>query len=217
MLEIDIHKALGGSTNVNLKASFESGKITALYGPSGMGKTTVLRLIAGLDKPDSGSISWEGKSWYSNNELVPLKDRPVGMVFQDYNLFKNMTVRENLTFATKGELPQNFEDFASKFAIKSLFERKPNELSKGQQQKVSILRSLCQRNKVLLLDEPFSALDDDSILELIEAIQIIRKEGRTTIILVTHRKDVILKMADSVVILESGKQGSPEYLLEKLF
>ncbi len=224
MLKIDIHKSFvtkNRQFDVNCSATFKLGETTALYGRSGMGKTTIIRMIAGLDTPDKGTICLNKELWFSN-ELkieVPTKKRSVGMVFQDFNLFKNMSIEANLKYASDGPISKEINSLSEQMGVRDLFSSYPNQLSGGQKQRVAILRSLCQENKVLLLDEPFSALDDETIIELIDAITKIKNHLGVAIIVVTHRKDVIFKMADSVVKLDStnSAQGKPSDLLEKNF
>jgi molybdate transport system ATP-binding protein len=222
LLELDIHKTFKSKTrNVELscKAHAKAGEITALFGKSGVGKTTVLRMIAGLERPDGGTITFNDKPWYTTPSEVPLKDRPVGFVFQDFNLFRNMTVKQNLEYAAGGGVPQKVLELIEELAVTSLLASFPYELSKGQQQKIAILRSICIPNEVLLLDEPFSALDDESILEIINVLEKLKADFGLTIILVTHRKDVILRTADSVVEMEDTKsrQGEPKELIHLAF
>lgn len=220
MLSIDIHKTFKNkkeSISVSCKGSFVRGEVTALFGKSGSGKTSVLRMIAGLDKPDKGTISFDNEFWFDEHNNVPLKNRSVGMVFQDFNLFKNMSVLDNLEYAADGVLPNSIEKLCNDLGVTELFQRYPNELSKGQQQKVAILRSMCVQSNILLLDEPFSALDDDSILELMEVVDKLLEELVPIVILVTHRRDVILRMATSVIMLDPNEQGNPDKLLKKVF
>ena len=217
MLSVDIHKPFKKQENgISLKAEFAPGQITAIYGRSGLGKTTVLRMIAGLEDPDSGTIIYNGVAWFDNAVLVPLKNRPVGMVFQDYNLFRNMTVLGNLVYAAGSTLSEKLQKMAEDLGITDLYNRYPNELSKGQQQKAAILRSICLETEILLLDEPFSALDDASILELINVLDKLRETMNITIVLVTHRTDVILRMANAVINVETGEQGAPQQLLKQM-
>lgn len=218
MLSIDIHKTYvnkSESVEVACKGSFVRGEVTALFGKSGLGKTSVLRMIAGLEIPDKGTIRFDGEMWFDKDQITPLKERKVGMVFQDFNLFKNMSVLQNLAYASDGVLKPNIQKLCQDLGIDQLFQRYPHQLSKGQQQKVAIIRSMCIQSDVLLLDEPFSALDDDSILDLIEVINKLLKELVPIVILVTHRRDVILNMATSVIILDTNEQGKPENLLER--
>lgn len=220
MLRVDIHKTYKSKTDatrVSCAAVFKEKEITVLFGQSGSGKTSILRMISGLDQPDTGTIVYDGATWFDHTSFTPVKGRSIGMVFQDFNLFKHMSVLQNLAYAANGKMPDQLEKLAEDLGISELYARYPHQLSKGQQQKVAIIRSLCVDSKVLLLDEPFSALDDDAILELMDLLDQIKTEMRITIILVTHRKDVVLKMAQSVVMLETGVQGLPQDLIERTF
>lgn len=185
------------------EAIFEEGKITALYGKSGSGKSSILRMIAGLEKADSGHIKMGKEVWYdsSSKTNTKLKSRSVNMVFQEYNLFDNMTVEGNLKFASGGALSQEIMSLANRLGLIPLFGSKPPQLSGGQRQKVAVLRSICQNDKVILFDEPFSALDDESIDELLQVIKALKSDFWPVIILVTHRKDIVKRIADSVVLI----------------
>lgn len=226
MLKAKIHKRYKTkrrSVEINFEFEFETGKTCALFGRSGVGKSTILRMLAGLELPDSGSIHWGDVSWYSSLDKInlPVSQRHVGFVFQDYNLFPNMTVRRNLHYASKnGVLPEAVQELLDTMKIGELMDAYPDELSGGQRQRIAVLRALCQEPEILLLDEPFSALDDISILELIEEIHVIRKKLNSTILVVSHRKDVIFKMADEVVhLLDDGTviSGKPEEILTRDF
>lgn len=226
MLKAEIHKSYKTkrrSVEIKFEFEFTTGKTCALFGRSGVGKSTILRMLAGLEIPDSGRINMGDTLWYSSTEKVnlPVSQRNVGFVFQDYNLFPNMTVRRNLHYASKGGvLPTAVQELLDSMKMGELLDAYPDELSGGQRQRVAVLRALCQEPDILLLDEPFSALDDTSILELIEEINLIREKLNATIVVVSHRKDVIFKMADEVVhLLDDGTviSGKPEEILTRDF
>ena len=226
MLKVSLHKSFRTRRrSVAIDYSFELplGKTCALYGRSGIGKSSVLRMLAGLDTPDQGTICLGDTIWYSSSQSVnlPISSRNVGFVFQDYNLFPNMTVERNLCYASKSNvIPAAVKDLFDSLNVNPLLNSYPDELSGGQRQKVAILRALCQEPELILLDEPFSALDDTSILELIEEIGLIRSKLKATIVVVSHRKDIILKMADEVVHLQdngSVVSGKPEEVLTRDF
>jgi molybdate transport system ATP-binding protein len=222
LLEINIHKAFKSKSRekeIRCEAQFKKGQTTALYGKSGEGKTSVLRMIAGLETPDKGEIKLDEKIWFSASKKAPIEERSVGMVFQDFNLFKNMTIRQNLEYAANGKLPEQIENLLNELKFSSFLNNYPSELSGGQQQKAAIIRSICLENEVLLLDEPFSALDDDSILELISVIERLKEELNIVVVIVAHRKDVILRMAQSVVVMDkkSCVQGEPKELIKLSF
>jgi len=208
---------------VSCRANFELGQTSAIYGRSGVGKSTVLRIIAGLDRADRGTITYKDEVWYdqSRNINLSLSARKVGFVFQDYNLFPNMTVEGNLKYASvTNEVSDQVKHLLAVTDLVKLLKSYPGELSGGERQRVSIVRALCQQPQILLLDEPFSALDDASIGDLIGELRLVQKETGSTILMVSHRKDVIFEMADSVVHLKDDgtvEQGEPTNLLTRSF
>ena len=223
MLKIDLHKTFktkDRTVNIDCSANFELGVTSAIYGKSGIGKSTVLRMIAGLEKADSGLIQYKDEVWFDGKINLPIPERNIGFVFQDFNLFPNMTVEGNLKYATGKEISAEIMHLMEVTDLTKLMKSYPRELSGGEKQRVSIVRALCQTPKLLLLDEPFSALDDEAIGDLIGEIRLIQKETETTVIMVSHRKDVIFEMAESVVHLQKEKnvvQGKPSDLLERRF
>ncbi|MFP3040475.1 sulfate ABC transporter ATP-binding protein [Treponema primitia] len=215
-----IHKKFGDFTaleNVNL--SIPTGEITALLGPSGSGKTTLLRIIAGLETPDAGTIGLFGED--STNKQT--KDRKVGFVFQHYALFKHMSVFENIAFGlrirprnlrpTKAEIRDKVFKLLSLVQLESLANRLPSELSGGQKQRVALARALAIEPRVLLLDEPFGALDAKVRQELRRWLRFLHDEIHITSVFVTHDQEEALEVSDNIVILNKGKVeqvGSPE-------
>jgi molybdate transport system ATP-binding protein len=224
LLKIDFKKTFHTSnrtTIIRCYANIQLGVTTALYGRSGVGKSTILRIIAGLSNADSGLINFKGKYWFNDKINLPISDRKIGFVFQDFNLFPNMTVEGNLKYASNNSTisEQIYSILKDTFLIQ-LLKSYPNQLSGGEKQRISIIRSLCLNPELLLLDEPFSALDDESIGEIMHEISVIQKKMGTTVVLVSHRKDVILKMADSVVHMKQDltcQQGEPKNILTKSF
>lgn len=208
---------------VSCRADFELGKTSAIYGRSGVGKSTILRIIAGLDEADNGKIRYKDEIWYDQTKKINLSlaARKVGFVFQDYNLFPNMTVEGNLKYASiTNQISDQTRHLLEVTDLIKLFQAYPRELSGGERQRVSIVRALCQKPRILLLDEPFSALDDASIGDLIRELRVVQEEAGATILMVSHRKDVIFEMADSVVHLKDDgtiAQGKPMDLLTKTF
>ena len=211
-------------TEIHCEAEFDLGVTSAIYGKSGVGKSTVLRMIAGLEKADAGLIQFQDEVWFDDSKKTnrPIAARNIGFVFQDFNLFPNMTVEGNLKYASVSgkKISKETMHLMEVTELTKLLKSYPRELSGGEKQRVSIVRALCQNPKFLLLDEPFSALDDESIGDLMYEIKVIQKEIGTTIIVVSHRKDVILEMADSVVHMQNGQtivQGPPSAILKKKF
>ena len=223
MLKIDLHKTFKTrqrTVEIDCKAEFPLGVTSAIYGKSGIGKSTVLRMIAGLEQADSGFIHFKEEVWFDEKKNLPIPKRNIGFVFQDFNLFPNMTVEGNLKYATGKTIPPEIMDLMEVTDLSKLLKSHPYELSGGERQRVSIVQALCQKPKLLLLDEPFSALDDEAIGDLIREIRLIQKEMETTVIMVSHRKDVIFEMANSVVHLQKEapvRQGKPQDLLTLRF
>ena len=203
--------------NVNLNIA--SGELVALLGPSGCGKTTLLRIIAGLEAPDSGSIHFAGQ----DTTGVHVRERGVGFVFQHYALFKHMTVFDNVAFGLrmkpKKERPNEAQIRARVLELLSLVqldwvaERFPAQLSGGQRQRIALARALAVQPQVLLLDEPFGALDAKVRKELRRWLRRLHDELHVTSIFVTHDQEEALEVADRVVVINQGKieqVGTPQ-------
>jgi len=221
MIDISINKKLrSNSGNMNLDVDFDisNGELLTLYGKSGAGKTTILKIIAGLLKPDGGRIVVNGKTWFDDKKRIdlPTQKRNLGFVFQEYSLFPNMSVKENLTFAlTKGQDKKIVSDLIEIIDLGDLQNRNPNTLSGGQKQRVSLARTLVQRPELLLLDEPLSALDDEMRIRLQQYILRVHHEFNLTTILISHDVSEIIKMADCLMELDHGKivnMGKPKEL-----
>jgi sulfate transport system ATP-binding protein len=196
--------------------SFEAaeGKITALLGPSGSGKSTVLRMIAGLETPTSGRI-WMEEQEHTHSAV---QDRRVGFVFQHYALFRHMTVAQNVGFglavrkASKDEVRERVDELLSLVQLKPFRDRYPDQLSGGQRQRVALARALAPRPKVLLLDEPFGALDARVRQDLRHWLDELHRELGVTSLLVTHDQEEALELAHRVVVMHEGgiqQIGSP--------
>ena len=195
----------------------ESGELLALLGPSGSGKTTILRMVAGLEFADGGHIHFGDQDATD----IPVRDRGVGFVFQHYALFPHMTVAENIAFGMKvskvrrspSEVSARVSDLLRLVRLEGLGERFPTQISGGQRQRVALARALAVDPKVLLLDEPFGALDANVRRDLRRWLREIHGELGITTIFVTHDQEEALDLADRVVILNEGKiiqQGTPE-------
>ncbi|MBE3562147.1 MAG: ABC transporter ATP-binding protein [Hydrogenibacillus schlegelii] len=191
-----------------LDATIESGELVALLGPSGCGKTTTLFLLAGLYRPTSGVIRFDGA--VVND--VPPERRAIGMVFQNYALYPHMTVFENIAFplkmqrVPKSERRERVLEMARLVRIDTLLERKPAQLSGGQQQRVAIARALVKRPKLLLLDEPLSNLDARLRLEMREEIRRIVSSVGITTVFVTHDQEDAMSLADRILIMQGGRK-----------
>ena len=189
--------------------SFEAprGAITAVLGPSGAGKSTVLRLVAGLEAPDSGKVIIDGEDC----ARVPVQKRGVGLVFQHYALFRHMTVRENVAFGLsvrhvpRKEIAARVSELLQLVQLEHLADRYPAQLSGGQRQRIAFARALAVRPRVLLLDEPFGALDAAVRRELREWLEQLHAGMGVTTLLVTHDQEEALELAEHVVIMFDGR------------
>jgi sulfate transport system ATP-binding protein len=203
--------------NVNLDVP--GGELVALLGPSGSGKTSLLRIIAGLERADEGSILFHGEDATDQ----PVRERQVGFVFQHYALFRHMSVFENVAFGlrvrpkrvrpSEAEIRETVMGLLHLVQLDVLAERRPSELSGGQRQRVALARALAVKPKVLLLDEPFGALDAKVRKELRRWLRRLHEEVHVTSVFVTHDQEEALEVADRVVIMNEGKveqSGTPE-------
>jgi sulfate transport system ATP-binding protein len=203
--------------DVSLEVS--SGSLVALLGPSGSGKSTLLRCIAGLEQPDEGSIH------ISDEEMTGRRpqERGVGFVFQHYAAFKHMTVEKNIAFglevrkAPKDEIRERVADLLRLVQLEGLAKRYPSQLSGGQRQRMGLARALAVDPKVLLLDEPFGALDARVRKELREWLRRLHDETHTTTVIVTHDQEEAMEVADEVVVMNGGRVeqvAAPQELYE---
>ncbi len=187
--------------------------ILALLGSSGCGKTTLLRLIAGFEQPQTGSIEIAGRKVTSNNCWIPPEQRRLGMVFQDYALFPHLTVAENVAFGLKKQSKEAAKRLIELVGLMGLEKRYPYQLSGGQQQRVALARALAPQPPLVLLDEPLSNLDVQVRLRLREEIRDILKATGTSAVFVTHDQEEALAIADLVAVMSKGKLeqiGTPQ-------
>lgn len=198
-----------GAGLLDLQLTLETGSLTALTGPSGSGKTTVLRLLAGLDKPTQGRIVVDGEIWLDTTQRVSLvpQQRSVGYVFQDSALFPNMTVRENVAYAAPAGETKRVDELIDATGIRPFADQKPARLSGGQRQRVALARALVRRPQLLLLDEPFAALDADSSQSLRTVLLDLHRQWGTTTLLVSHYDADVRALADRVVQLQQGRMA----------
>jgi len=186
--------------------SFEKGKLVSFLGPSGCGKTTTLRMIAGFEQPDSGTITLDGQ----DITIVPPNRRDIGMVFQSYALFPNKNVRENVAFGLKmkrfpkEEREKRVNEVLEMVRLVEADKRYPHQLSGGQQQRVALARALAVQPRILLLDEPLSALDAEVRVALRAEIRRIQSDLAITTVYVTHDQEEALSISDLVVVMNSG-------------
>jgi molybdate transport system ATP-binding protein len=218
MIEINVNRKLSGANgelNLTLDTTIGQGEFVTIYGPSGAGKTSVLRMLAGLLKPDSGLIKVDGNIWFDSSKGIHRRPqlRNIGLVFQEYSLFPNMTVRGNLEFALqKGQSSGIVDDLLELTELANLAGKNPATLSGGQKQRVALARALVRKPNLLLLDEPLSALDSVMQSKLQDYLLHVHEQFRLTTILVSHDINEVMKMSKRVLILESGrveKDGAP--------
>jgi molybdate transport system ATP-binding protein len=201
MIKIDINKKLHGSNgdmNLDIDLEIQDGDFVALAGQSGSGKTTLLRILAGLEDA-RGTIQIDDEIWLNDKKVLAPQKRGIGFVFQDYALFPNMSVLDNLLFVKKDtKLAQHLLEVTE---LSELKDRLPSTLSGGQKQRVSLCRAMMNRPKLLLMDEPLSALDPSMRTKLQSEILLLHKEFKTTTIMVSHDPSEIYRLANRVVVL----------------
>jgi molybdate transport system ATP-binding protein len=204
-----------GQQLLDIAFELEKGQLLTIYGPSGAGKTTLLRMIAGLTDMDSGIIGADGETWCDTQKKIniPARKRSVGMVFQDFALFPHLSVRGNLEFALqKGDDDRLVDELIDLMELGALQNTRPQRLSGGQQQRVALARAMARRPRLLLLDEPLSALDDDMRFRLQDYILRAHRQYGLTTLLVSHHLPEIFRLSDEVICLEKGciqRQGRP--------
>ncbi len=221
MIHINISRQLqffNGNKPLSVNIILPKNNIIAIYGESGAGKTTLLKIIAGLVKPDEGFIKMDNTIWLDvkHHINIPPQQRSIGFVFQDYALFPNMTVLQNLQYAANKKEDDSFIlHLAEMVSLQSFLHAKPSQLSGGQQQRVALIRALVRKPKLVLLDEPLSALDTDLRYQLGAALQQLQKELSFTAILVSHNKEEVCALAQHVIQLQEGEvvfEGAPKQL-----
>ncbi len=220
----NINKQFGSFTALkDINLSVPSGELVALLGPSGSGKTTLLRIIAGLETPDSGTILFNGADTTESH----VRERKVGFVFQHYALFKHMTVFDNVAFGlnvrpretrpSKSQIKEKVMELLRLVQLESLAQRYPAQLSGGQRQRIALARALAVEPQVLLLDEPFGALDAQVRAELRRWLRRLHDEIHVTSVFVTHDQEEALEVADRIVVMNKGKieqAGTPDQVYE---
>jgi len=190
----------------------EDGELLCLLGPSGCGKTTALRLLAGLERPDAGTVEVTGRTVAGPMTWVPPERRRVGMVFQDWALFPHLDVYGNVAFGLNGETRGRVEELLEIAHLAGLEDRMPHELSGGQQQRVALARALAPSPDVLLLDEPFSNLDAQLRAEVRSEVRSVLRSTGTTAVFVTHDQEEALSIADRMAVMIAGRirrSGTP--------
>lgn len=209
MIEVDVKRRLGSFA---LEAKFSAGPgVTALFGPSGAGKTTIVNLLAGLDRPDAGRIIVDGRTLFDSEGGVdlPPERRRLGYVFQEGRLFPHLSVNGNLTYGMRLIPPEarqhDFSQIVSLLGLSGLLDRRPGSLSGGEKQRVAIGRALLASPRLLLMDEPLSSLDGVLKEEILPYIERLRDELRLPIVYVSHAIEEVIRLADTLVVLDGGK------------
>jgi molybdate transport system ATP-binding protein len=213
LIEIDVEKELvssRGRINLHIKATLKQGELFVVFGDSGAGKTTMLRILAGLTMPDKGFIKMGSKVWLDTESGInlPVQLRNIGFMFQDYALFPNMTVFENILYAQKNKEKHLAGELIEKFGLSEFSNRKPGKLSGGQMQRVALARALARKPDFLLLDEPLSALDSKTRNLLQDEVLKAHEIQKTTTFLVSHDLAEVFRLAQKVLKLENGRISS---------
>lgn len=211
----------------NFSLAIKKGEIVSILGESGSGKSTILRLLAGLETPSSGSISIDGNVIVDGRSFVPPEKRKIGIVFQDYALFPHMTVEKNIKYGlrkmSRSEKQKRLDEMLELISLEDYKNRYPHELSGGQQQRVALARALAPAPSLLLFDEPFSNLDAHLQVKIRNELREILKHTNTTSVFVTHDQTDAVALADRIILLENGivgnelkpfELGRPNYTLQ---
>lgn len=213
MLKVDVRKRLAsaGKDDFCLSVAFEVGSgFTVLSGPSGAGKTTTLKLIAGIVSPDDGLISLNENAYFdsANGTDLPIQDRQVGFVFQDYALFPHFTALQNVAYGIRAsnrtERDERAKEMLNLFKIEKLYNRRPREMSGGEQQRVALARALAADPAIVLLDEPLSAVDVKTRSKLLDEIELAQQRIDIPFIYVTHNADEAARLGKFHVTLDNG-------------
>jgi len=217
----DVRKSFGDFVALDdVSLEIPDGSLTSLLGPSGSGKSTLLRIIAGLEEPDSGTVVIHG----DDATRLPPQRRGIGFVFQHYAAFKHMTVRDNVAFGLKvrkqpkDKITARVDELLGVVGLAGYHERYPNQLSGGQRQRMALARALAVEPRVLLLDEPFGALDAKVRAELREWLRRLHDEVHVTTVLVTHDQEEAMAISDHIAVMDNGRieqVGGPRELYDQ--
>lgn len=215
MIEFSLQKTRRGAHGallLDVRATLAAGSFTVLSGASGAGKTTLLRLLCGLEQPDSGTLHVNGECWFAHDRLLPVQQRRIGMVFQDYALFPHLSVRDNIAFGAARGDEALVSELIMLCGLSELAKQPPAQLSGGQKQRVALARALASRPQLLLLDEPLSALDHQLRRQLQTMLRDMHQRFSLTTVMVSHDLGEIFAVADQVLQLDNGKiiaRGTP--------
>jgi molybdate transport system ATP-binding protein len=211
MIRLALRKRLltaDGHMDLAVDAEIGEGELVTVFGASGAGKTTLLRMLAGLTEPDAGQLTVGGDTWFDAARAIRRapQARSIGFVFQDYALFPNMSVRGNLEFALADRRDgARVDELLKLMELGPLQQRRPGELSGGQRQRVALARALARRPRILLLDEPLSALDAETRLRLQDELLRLHRAFGLTTLLVSHDLSEVFRLSDRVLMLERGR------------
>ncbi|TYL47200.1 molybdenum ABC transporter ATP-binding protein [Marinomonas sp. IMCC 4694] len=227
IIKVAQHHNEQGSFSLDLDLALPNSGVTALFGPSGSGKTTLLRCLAGLEKNNrnntENTLSLNGEIWQQPGYFRPAHKRPIGYVFQDANLFPHLTAGENIQFAIKRADPfqsvVSYNEIVQLLNIKAVLSHYPDQLSGGERQRVAMARAMLIQPKLLLMDEPLSALDETIKQDILPYLEQLCQSARIPILYVSHSLEEVIRLADHMVLLEKGRaveQGDTHTLLGKL-
>lgn len=212
----NLSRQFDGKTVVDdVSLSVMPGQVTCLLGPSGCGKSTTLRIIAGVDTQTSGVVLADGKVISDQSHSTPPENRSIGLMFQDFALFPHLSVRENVAFGLSGpkkDQMSRVEDLLQRVDMAQAIDRYPHELSGGEQQRIALARALAPRPRIMLMDEPFSGLDERLKDDIRDATLQVLKDENTAVLLVTHEPDEAMRMADEIALMRAGRivqRGAP--------
>ena len=208
---IDLHKSYGDKNNKvevlkGIDLEIKDGDFTVILGPSGSGKSTLLNVISGLEKPDKGKVLYNDSdiTKFNDKELTEFRKNNIGFIFQQYYLLQNLNVDKNVRMGADLISNKDYKDIIKAVGLEKKLNKYPSELSGGEQQRVAIARALSKKSKVLFLDEPTGALDEETGRLILDYIVKLQKEEKFTIIMITHNEN-IAEMANTIVRINSGK------------
>jgi len=218
-LTLDIKYRLLTRT-LSIQCEFPSDGISGIFGPSGVGKTSLLRLVSGLDQPSSGNIRFKDQAWFSDSKTMSPRQRRVGFVFQDSRLFPHLNVERNLSLVQQQVVnpTHDLAQLCADFEISDLLPQRANKLSAGQQQRVAIVRSLLAQPQLLLLDEPLAALDESNKHTMLTQLKIHSEKYQLPMIYVSHNANEIAQFCDSLLLLNHDNSiefGDSQLLLQQ--